>query len=47
MLFWILMTSIFAGLVGLGIYIYNLRNGQFDDTESIKYQIFREDNPDN
>ena len=47
MLFWILMMSIFAGLIGLGIYIYYLRKGQFDDMESVKYQIFREDNPDN
>jgi cbb3-type cytochrome oxidase maturation protein len=47
MLFWILMMSIFAGFIGLGIYIYCLRKGQFDDPESIKYQLFRDDNPDN
>lgn len=47
MLFWILMSSILGGLMGLGIYIYYLRKGQFDDMESTKYQLFREDNPDN
>lgn len=47
LLFWILMLSIIAGLIGLGVYILSLRNGQFDDPESIKYQLFREDNPDN
>lgn len=46
MLFWILMMSILAGFMGLGVYIYFLRRGQFDDPESIKYQLFREDNPD-
>jgi len=47
MLFWILTLSIVAGLVGLGIYIYNLRHGQFDDQESVKYQLFHEEDPDN
>lgn len=46
MLFWILALSIFGGLLGLGIYIYYLLHGQFDDQESIKYQIFHEDDPD-
>ncbi len=47
MLFWTLISSLLAALVGLAIYIYYLRKGQFDDPESVKYQIFREDNPDN
>lgn len=47
MLFWTLISSILAALAGLAIYIYYLRKGQFDDSEIVKYQIFREDNPDN
>ena len=39
--------SIIAALGGLGLYIYYLRKGQFEDEEIVKYQLFREDNPDN
>jgi hypothetical protein len=46
MLFWTLISSLLASLAGLGIYIYYFRQGQFEDTESVKYQLFREDNPD-
>lgn len=41
------MISLLGGLAGLAVYIYYLRQGQFDDSESVKYQLFREDNPDN
>ena len=41
------MGSVVASLCGLALYLYYLRKGQFEDEESIKYQIFREDNPDN
>ena len=46
MLFLTILGSILAGLVGLGIYIYFLRKGQFEDPESVKYQLFREDHPE-
>lgn len=46
-MFWMVMGSIFAALGGLGLYIYYLRKGQFEDDEAVKYQIFREENPDN
>lgn len=46
MLFWTLITSLAAALIGLGVYIYALQSGQLDDAESIKYQLFHEDNPD-
>lgn len=39
--------SVVAALGGLGLYLYYLGKGQFDDDEAVKYQIFREDNPDN
>jgi nitrogen fixation-related uncharacterized protein len=32
-----------TGLAGIGIYIYFLKQGQFDDPEDVKYQLFRED----
>ena len=40
------MGSIAAALGGLGLYIYYLRQGQFEDDEAVKYQLFREENPD-
>ncbi len=47
MLFWILISSIVASLTGLAIYVYFSKQGQFEDSESIKYQLFHEENPDN
>jgi cbb3-type cytochrome oxidase maturation protein len=46
MIFWTVMGSILAALAGLFVYIYYLRKGQFDDPEAVKYQLFREDDPD-
>jgi hypothetical protein len=43
---WMIMGSIAAGLFGLGLYIYYLRRGQFEDDELVKYQLFRDENPD-
>jgi nitrogen fixation-related uncharacterized protein len=42
-MFWCLASSLLLGLGSLGIYIYFLRKGQFDDPEDVKYQMFRED----
>ncbi len=39
------MASLLASMVGLGVYIYYLRQGQFEDCEDVKYQLFR-DQPD-
>lgn len=41
-----IIGSVAAALGGLGIYIYFLKKGQFDDDEDVKYQVFREDNPE-
>ena len=46
MIFWTLIASLIAALSGLLIYVYYLKKGQFDDSESVKYQLFREDDPD-
>jgi len=35
--------SIATGLAGIAIYIYFMRQGQFEESEEIKYQLFRED----
>ena len=40
---WCLASSFLLGLGGIGVYIYFLRQGQFDDPEDVKYQMFRED----
>jgi nitrogen fixation-related uncharacterized protein len=45
-MFWMIIGSIAAAGGGLGLYIYYLSKGQFEDDEMVKYQIFREDNPD-
>jgi hypothetical protein len=43
---WMIFGSIAAALGGLLLYVYYLKQGQFDENEEVKYQIFREDNPD-
>lgn len=40
---WYIVSSLLMGLAGVAIYIYYLREGQFEDPEDVKYQIFRED----
>lgn len=42
-MYWCLMSSIAFGLAGVFVYIYFLRQGQFDDPEDVKYQMFREE----
>lgn len=44
---WYIISSIALGLAGLLIYIYYLRQGQFDDPEDVKYQLFRNEDPEN
>ncbi len=46
MFLWTLISTIIAALAGLMVYIYYLKKGQFDDSESVKYQLFREEDPD-
>lgn len=40
---WYLAVTILFALAGMLIYIYYLRNGQFDDMEDVKYQMFRDE----
>lgn len=44
MIFETLIASFLTGIVGLGVYIYYMRKGQFDDPEDVKYQLFRDEN---
>ncbi len=40
---WYLATTISFALAGMLVYIYYLKNGQFDDPEDVKYQMFRDE----
>lgn len=42
-MFFVLMSTLFSALAGLGVYVYYLRKGQFDDSEDVKYQMFRDE----
>lgn len=46
-MFWMILGSIVAAMGGLILYIYFLKKGYFEDEEEIKYQIFRENDPEN
>ncbi len=45
-MYWCLMSSLLFGIAGVVVYIFYLRNGQFDDPEDVKYQLFRNDDND-
>lgn len=40
---WLIASSAAFGLAGLFIYMYYMRQGQFDDPEDVKYQMFRDE----
>ena len=40
---WYLTGTISLALAAVIIYIYYLRKGQFDDSEDVKYQMFRDE----
>lgn len=42
-MFWELSITLLFALMGLGIYLYYLRKGQFEDPEDVKYQMFRDE----
>ncbi len=41
-MYWYILISTLAGLLGIGVYLYYLRKGQFEDPEDVKYQMFRD-----
>lgn len=42
-MYWLIISSVVAGLSGLVAYIYFMKKGQFDDAEDVKYQMFRDE----
>jgi hypothetical protein len=40
---WCLISSFLLGLGGISVYVYYLRQGQFEDLEDVKYQMFRDE----
>ena len=40
---WALLSTIVLGGTALGVFIYYLRSGQFENMEDVKYQLFRHD----
>lgn len=39
----LIIMSLLIALAGFGFYIWAAKNGQFEDTEETKYQVFDED----
>lgn len=39
----IIAGTVIASLCGLGLFLYFMQKGQFDDDEEVKYQVFKED----
>ena len=46
-MFWYLLSSFVMGLAGLAAYIYYFSKGHFDDSEDVKYQMFRDEDNEN
>jgi nitrogen fixation-related uncharacterized protein len=40
---WLIVSSFAFGLAGLLVYVYYLCKGQFEDSEDVKYQMFRDE----
>jgi cbb3-type cytochrome oxidase maturation protein len=43
MIIWTLFATSIAGIVGLIVFIVCLKNGQFEDAEDTKFQMFRDE----
>jgi nitrogen fixation-related uncharacterized protein len=43
MVFWTIIGSLAGGLAGMAVYLYYMKQGQFEDMEEVKYQLFREE----
>lgn len=40
---WYVVSSVAMGLAGLAVYFYYFRQGQFEDHEDVKYQLFHDE----
>jgi|GEM_PF-2345333 len=43
---WYLLSSLLMSFFGLGIYLYCLKKNMIDDSEDVKYQMFRDEEND-
>lgn len=43
MIIWTLFATTTAGVIGLIVFVVCLKNGQFENTEDTKYQMFRDE----
>lgn len=43
LMLWYLISSLAMSLAAILIYFYFWRHGQFEDSEDVRYQIFRND----
>jgi cbb3-type cytochrome oxidase maturation protein len=43
---WCLGSSLLLGIAGLLTYLYYHKQGQFEDQEDVKYQLFRDEEED-
>jgi cbb3-type cytochrome oxidase maturation protein len=42
MIFFTILITLLAGFAGLALYLYYWKRGQFEDSEDVKYQLFRQ-----
>lgn len=40
---WLFLTTILGALVGIFIFLYYFKSGQFEDSEEIRYVVFWDD----
>lgn len=40
---WFFASTLMMALAGILVYIYYFQKGQFEDSEDVKYQMFREE----
>ncbi len=38
-----ILSTLIMAFGGLGLFVFYLRRGQFDDIEDVKYQMFRDE----
>lgn len=42
-MFWLIVSSIVFGALGVVLLLFYIKRGQFEENEDVKYQIFHED----
>ena len=44
---WEILATLATSATSIAIFVYFMKKGQFDNIEDIKYQMFRDEQPDN